>query len=74
MSTDDALKLADNLEHGYPSAERKQAASAIRELVAETERLRLALRELRSCLDPDDWMGGVTMHDFIDFTLKGTKP
>ena len=33
----EALELADNLEHGYPSAERKQAAAMLRSQHAEIE-------------------------------------
>lgn len=39
-----ANDLADNLEHGYPSAERKQAAAMLRSQEAKIERLRGILR------------------------------
>jgi hypothetical protein len=35
-----ANELAERLEHGYPSAERKQAAAMLREQAAEIERLK----------------------------------
>ena len=35
-----ALELADRLEHGYPSTERKQAAAMLRSQHAEIERLK----------------------------------
>ena len=42
-----ALELADNLEHGYPSAERKQAAALLRSQHAEIEVLKQEGKSLR---------------------------
>jgi hypothetical protein len=40
MNTNEALILADNLEHGYPSAERTRAAAMLRAQAAAIDTLR----------------------------------
>jgi len=39
------------------------------ELKQQRDDLLIALKELRDSLDPDDWMGEMTMHEFIDSVL-----
>lgn len=43
------------------------------DLSTEVERLRGALTALRSALDPEDWMGDISMHAHIDAALAGSK-
>ena len=41
---------------------------------ADSARFTIALQTLRASLDPDDWMGAVTMHNYIDAVLAGGSP
>lgn len=41
---------------------------------ADAARFTIALQTLRASLDPDDWMGPVTMHAYIDKVLAGGSP
>ena len=41
---------------------------------ADSARFTIALQTLRASLDPDDWMGAVTMHNYIDTVLAGGSP
>lgn len=50
--------------HGLPDLAQK-----ISDIVAQRDELLEALKALRDSLDPDDWMGGLTMHDFIDSAI-----
>ena len=41
---------------------------------ADAARFTIALQTLRASLDPDDWMGPITMHSYIDTVLAGGSP
>ena len=41
---------------------------------ADAARFTIALQTLRAALDPDDWMGLITMHGYIDAVLAGGSP
>ena len=41
---------------------------------ADAARFTIALQPLRASLDPDDWMGPITMHGYIDAVLAGGSP
>ena len=64
-----------------PSPASVQNASLVEKLAkrtceanADSARFTIALQTLRASLDPDDWMGAVTMHNYIDAVLAGGSP
>lgn len=81
MRADEALELAHRLDHGYPSAERKEAAALIRELVEELSKAQDELHctevelEVAACSLPDDAFnqGFECMGDYVKAVAEGFK-
>ena len=54
---------------GYLEHENNSKLRKIVSLLQQRDELLAALKTLRDSLDPDDWVGEMTMHEFIDSVL-----
>jgi hypothetical protein len=54
-------------------AAHNEVVNTLHATTNERDRLRRALAALRLCLDPEDYMGDVSMHSFIDEALLHGK-
>ena len=66
LQTDFAMVKIGSRAHMVGCSEEDKANAR---LIAAAPELLEALKTLRDALDPDDWMGELTMHDFIDLAI-----
>ena len=79
---DQSLPVGTKLHAGAPPSPASVQDKALVEKLAkrtceanaDSARFTIALQTLRASLDPDDWMGAVTMHNYIDAVLAGGSP